>query len=487
MGASLAIFGGAAYYGATGAFFSDAETSSGNTFTAGSIDLSLGSGFSSANNNVNGSGTVALDPNNNGRSLFTFTDLKPGDEGTVAFKLNVTSNESYACALADTGTNADNGVNDPETAAGDTTDGAGNGELQNHLQLATFADLNNNSAYDSGEPINVNQYTGDSNGFTFAEVAAAGWVPVADASSPNTWLTIATLTPATTYSAGMLYCFGNFTTTGTGAGMVVTGCDGSASNLNDAQTDSMSTGITFESVQTRNNPGFLCSSLAAPVVAPTVVSVTADSLAATAASPTGWYLYDDQSDTIQTDSVDHGFVAGPSTPPVGTGSVHFTKTTNDKFGIATNQFIGTHLNTLGSLMFSTYRTSGTSAQAPSLGFDIDSNTADADTSYQGRLTYEPYFTHTVNTGAWQDWDTQDNFGAGNWWFSHASLSGAAASVCTQANPCTWSEMLAAYPNIAISGRTIIRTNGADGEAADMNADKLVMKIGANTTTYNFGN
>jgi hypothetical protein len=254
---------------------------------------------------------------------------------------------------------------------------------------------------------------------------------------------------------------------------------------NNTQTDSVTADLTMRVSQSRNQPTFTCST--GTVAGPQTIVVNGNSLAGSPLSPTGWFLYDDKTDTIQTNSAGHQFVVGPSTPPVGTGSVDFTKTTNDKFGIATNQFIGTQLSTLTALAYSTYRTTGTTAQAPSLGFDIDSNTADADVSYQGRLTYEPYYSHTVNTGAWQTWNTEDNAVGGNWWFSHATLSGGAPSLCTQAVPCTWSQVLADYPNIAISGRVILRTNGADNQVADMNTDNFQINTGSGLKTYDFGN
>ncbi|CAN5691240.1 hypothetical protein BH11PAT2_BH11PAT2_04540 [soil metagenome] len=223
------------------------------------------------------------------------------------------------------------------------------------------------------------------------------------------------------------------------------------------------------------------SSYVAPAPAPTPSTVVVKP-----GSLNNWYLYDDHSDLVQSDTSDHGFVTGPSTPAAGAGSVHLTKTTNDSFGIATNQFVGTALSSITALSYSTYRSSGTAAQAASLGFDVDSDTTDGDTGYQGRLTYEPYFTQTVNTGAWQTWNTtDDNAGTGNWWFSHATLSGGAASVCTQSNPCTWSELKAAYPHAAISGRFILRTNGATGEAFDGNVDNLHLATATADTTYDF--
>lgn len=255
------VFVAALVAGGTGAFFSDTETSTANVFTAGSIDLSLGSIFSSTAN-ANGGGSNPVITDNAGRALFNFTDLKPGDLGTVVFKLKVTSNEAYACATSTLMTSEENGIVDPETDAGDVTAAAGEGELKNYIQFATFADLDMDGVYDAGvEPINVNQYGGgDGDGFTNAQIFGAGTVPVADPSTPNTWLTIGSLTPNTEYGAGMLYCFGKFTTTGSLNTTQVTGCNGGPIGAyNDAQTDSASGSITFSAVQTRNNENFSCT------------------------------------------------------------------------------------------------------------------------------------------------------------------------------------------------------------------------------------
>lgn len=245
--------------GGTGAFFSDSETSTGNTFTAGSIDLSIGSQFSSNGNANGGPTTLPLLSDNAGRALYTFTDLKPGDFGSGSFDLSVTSNEAYACAKTEVTGTPENTVVDPENEAGDSaTNGAFNGELQNFLQFAIFADLNGNGMRDALEPLNVNQYGGDSNGFSAGEMAAMGWIAVADPSTPNTWLTIGSLAPSTPYHAGFMYCFGNFDLNGV--------CSiNMSSNDNLAQTDGISGSLTFQAVQTRNNAQFSCASLNPPV------------------------------------------------------------------------------------------------------------------------------------------------------------------------------------------------------------------------------
>lgn len=249
----MLVFVVAVVVGGTGAFFSDTETSTGNTFTAGSIDLSLGSGFSSDSNNANGSGVVVKDTNNAGGVLFEFDDLKPGDKGTVSFELSVESNDAYVCALSTLGDTPENGVIDPEEP--DNTTGVNGGELQNYLQFATFDDDNENGVFDAGEPLNVNQYGGgDGNGFTYTQIAGAGWVPVADTNYPNTWLVEGSLTAGEDYSAGFMYCFGDFDSNGDCS--VPFGAD-----YNDSQTDGLEGGIEFYSVQTRNNEGFDCTTL----------------------------------------------------------------------------------------------------------------------------------------------------------------------------------------------------------------------------------
>ena len=276
----------------TNAFFSDTESSTNNSLTAGAIDLSLGGTFSSANNNANGSSSYARDANNNGRALYSFTDLKPGDTGGGSFNLQVTSNEAYVCAKSTITSTPENIRTYPELNAGDTTFGTNDGELQNFLKFATFNDANTNGVYDAAsEPVNVGQYIPlhDSKGITAAELSSAGWAPVADNSYPNTWIVAQTLPPATLRGAGMLYCFGNFTTTGSGPTTQVTGCDGSG-NQNVAQTDGVVGSIEFSAVQTRDNAGFTCASLN-----PIVVNEAdlAANIAAVQTDPTKWFFYND--------------------------------------------------------------------------------------------------------------------------------------------------------------------------------------------------
>src|SRR3989344_5061697 len=91
--------------GATGAIFSDTEVSTGNTFTAGAIDLTVDN--ESYYNGEFNQGTSWLQPANlnDGQGpgeegqywFFNFRDLKPGDWGEDTISLHVNNNDSWLC------------------------------------------------------------------------------------------------------------------------------------------------------------------------------------------------------------------------------------------------------------------------------------------------------------------------------------------------------------------------------------------------------
>lgn len=133
--------------GATGAFFSDTETSTGNTFAAGAIDLTVDS-EQHYNNAVcvatgnNGTSSAAyswqLDPNGGGlqdpqypeigsacdgtwaaadlgtQKFFNFSDIKPGDSGENTVSLHVANNDAWLRLIIKDVTDLDNSCNEPE-------------------------------------------------------------------------------------------------------------------------------------------------------------------------------------------------------------------------------------------------------------------------------------------------------------------------------------------------------------------------------------
>lgn len=104
--------------GATFVYFNDSETSSGNTFTAGTLDLK-----------VDGED----DPN---IVSVTLNNMKPGDNtGYYKWVLkNAGTQPGKPSVTFSIIVNDDNGLIEPEQKAGDTTGGAGEGELGQYLK-----------------------------------------------------------------------------------------------------------------------------------------------------------------------------------------------------------------------------------------------------------------------------------------------------------------------------------------------------------------
>jgi hypothetical protein len=180
-------------------------------------------------------------------------------------------------------------------------------------------------------------------------------------------------------------------------------------------------------------------------------------------------------------------VTGPGTAPSGNGSARLTApASGDRMLLGTLAYAGTRLDAIDDLTYSTYRTSGGPALALALQFDVDTDLTDVNESFQGRLVYEPYYTHTVSTGAWQTWDTQDDAGTGNWWFSGAPGN----LVCSIGNPCTWTEVLTAFPDAGIRDAggigALLFKSGGGWTGFDGNVDAFTISvIGGDATTFDF--
>lgn len=269
--ASLAmiVFVGAIVASSTGAFFSDTETSTGNTFTAGAIDLKIDNssyGFDwNRPDAVNPNGVWGQNGANSwqlsdltGQLFFSFEDLKPGDYGEDTISIHV-QNDAWACMAMDLTGTPDNGINDPEADAGDITDGNG-GELQNYLNFAFWND--------DGD----NVYENDEGPLLFQGLASAldgTWQKIADSSGGGPLTANTMQNPE---YIGKFWCFGALTATPVAPSnygaptAAITGfsCDG-AGDHNVAQTDGIVVDVHFHAVQSRNNSAFLCSSLPAPV------------------------------------------------------------------------------------------------------------------------------------------------------------------------------------------------------------------------------
>lgn len=241
---TVAVVAGAAIWG-TSAFFSDTETSTGNTFTAGAIDLTVSAHNWSANQDVNvAQGFKDFDATDwNEAAMFNFVDLKPGDMGGGYFDLNIVSNPAYACFASEITDTADNTVNEPEVDAGDDVASL-EGELQNYLNIVYFEDKDADGMWTDGTdgpksaPVLLNTVT------------TTGWLALKDS---VIGLFDTELDSAAAKNLGYMWCFGTFSDD-------LTTCDG-VGDQNIAQTDSVTGTLKFYAEQVRNNPEFTCESM----------------------------------------------------------------------------------------------------------------------------------------------------------------------------------------------------------------------------------
>jgi len=118
---------GALVGGGVFAYFSDVETSTGNTFTAGTLNLTdIISGTCSVPSKV-----TVTEQGDGLNDNVVFTTLAPGDSGTITWVLSNSGNLAGTLTIVSTVTFSDVDANEPETAV--TTphanNGGGNGDL----------------------------------------------------------------------------------------------------------------------------------------------------------------------------------------------------------------------------------------------------------------------------------------------------------------------------------------------------------------------
>jgi len=140
-----------------------------------------------------------------------------------------------------------------------------------------------------------------------------------------------------------------------------------------------------------------------------------------------------------------GFVNGPGIPPSGSpGSYQLTVQQPGGGLFYTQQYAGTRLDQLAGLKYSTYVVGSALPVTATMQFDFDSDLSAATPSYGGRAVFDPGLLGAVVTpGTWQTWDPMTQKG---WWGSGAPGTRPLNSVCTQAAPCTFAQILAAFPN-----------------------------------------
>jgi len=248
---------------ATNAFFSDVETSTGNFFTAGNLDLKIDStahyaGMICTTNNVwaeevLGSSTRKdlLDTACTGtwslkdlaqEKFFSFADVKPGDQGENTISIHPQNNDAWACIDIKNLQNLDNTHLAPEIAAGDTAEN-NVGELADNIYFFAWKDTNGDNIWNGNEPKLFTNTMGPAsdilNGKTYTLADGGFGTPLPGGVATN---------------IGLRWCAGKMTVNEVDKLVV---CDGSSMD-NKSQSDSVTADIAFRVEQSRNNPGFRC-------------------------------------------------------------------------------------------------------------------------------------------------------------------------------------------------------------------------------------
>ena len=261
-GLTILAIAAIAGYG-TYSFFSDTETSTGNTFTAGDIDLQIDntSYVTDANGVLVASPSTSWELKNlvpGEDHFFNFADLKPGDLGEDTISIHVGSNNAWMCAAARITDDSDQSCAEPELADDPTCvePGLGQGELDEQINIAFWNDDGDN-VYEVGETIFLDG--------PLSGLGLDGKITLAD----PTGGILGTNTPIpgdSTFYIGKAWCFGELTPVPVADDADTnpvdrenTGftCNGADVN-NAAQTDQVVGDMQFFAVQARNNPNFSC-------------------------------------------------------------------------------------------------------------------------------------------------------------------------------------------------------------------------------------
>lgn len=174
-------------------------------------------------------------------------------------------------------------------------------------------------------------------------------------------------------------------------------------------------------------------------------------------------------------------VAGPGTPPLGSGSANLAVSDGAAGIIWGAAHEALRFDRVTELGYSTYRSSpSTGVLAAALQFNVDYDLTDTDESWQGRLVFEPYLDgSTVASGTWQTWDAL----GGEWWATGSPGNGT----CPQSDPCTWSEVLSAFPDAGVHpavGAVLFKA-GSGWAAFDGNVDAFRLGVDGTTTPFDF--
>ncbi|AAB89610.1 TasA family protein [Archaeoglobus fulgidus] len=189
------------------AYFSDTEMAPG-TFTAGSLDLKvdLNSTYWKWDGQVYHHNFSEKDLNASVDYFWQLDDVKPGDSGEMTVSLHLYNNPGYLWFAVDVTEDDDNGLTEPEQEAGDTTDGAWYGELDEYIHVMIWRDDDCDNKYDfyDGCPFGCRDTFVDGNGDGSEQLLWSGYLK--DISDAN--FNLSQYLPGGYMEACQTYCFG---------------------------------------------------------------------------------------------------------------------------------------------------------------------------------------------------------------------------------------------------------------------------------------
>lgn len=174
------------------------------------------------------------------------------------------------------------------------------------------------------------------------------------------------------------------------------------------------------------------------------------------------------------------FVAGPATPPAGTGSLELaTALATDKVWLLNYEHVGTRLADVAGMGYSTWRAAGSAQQVAALNVQVDVN---GDAPGGGTtLVFEPVYNSVqgaVVSGQWQTWDAFASGGA-VWWSSNPIPGAPNRDTFVR-----WVDIVAANPDAVIAGG--VGVNQGSGNAGLTTAvDALRFETTTASTMWDF--
>lgn len=307
----MIVFVGAVVVGSTGAFFSDTETSTGNTFTAGAIDLKVDNHawyngleckwYTQGVDGDNPSGwywygsptgdsyldSLIGEPcesswhldDLDGHVFFNLTDLKPGDWEEDTISLHVNNNDAWMCAALSITSNDDRSSTEPELEESgevlEDNQDPWDGELADELNFIFWGDDGDN-VLESDEEVVLRGTPADliANGeYDSQNDKYTQRFPIADSyfsilGDPGTPIP-GSDNPEDAIYIGKAFCFGDLNEDPVN----VSGPDDETVNspaddpgfdcsgrlvTNISQTDGITGDLEFTAIQSRNNQRFSC-------------------------------------------------------------------------------------------------------------------------------------------------------------------------------------------------------------------------------------